>query len=45
MTVNGWLQFALFFGVLLALMRPLGIYMANVLEGKKTFLTASFASR
>ena len=39
MTANGWLQFALFFGVLLALMRPLGIYMANVLEGKKTFLT------
>jgi potassium-transporting ATPase potassium-binding subunit len=38
MTANGWLQFALFFGVLLALMRPLGIYMANVLEGKKTFL-------
>ena len=38
MTGNGWLQFALFFGVLLALMRPLGLYMARVLEGEHTFL-------
>ncbi len=38
MTANGWLQAALFFAVLLALMRPLGIYMARVLEGQKTFL-------
>ena len=38
MTANGWLQAALFFAVLVALMRPLGIYMARVLEGQKTFL-------
>lgn len=38
MTVNGWLQFGLFFAVLVALMRPLGIYIARVLEGQKTFL-------
>ncbi|AXC15174.1 Potassium-transporting ATPase A chain [Acidisarcina polymorpha] len=38
MTWNGWLQFAVFFGVVLALMRPLGIYIAKVLEGQKTFL-------
>ncbi|HEV2274057.1 MAG TPA: potassium-transporting ATPase subunit KdpA, partial [Acidobacteriaceae bacterium] len=38
MTANGWLQFALFFGVLLVLMRPLGIYLARVVEGQKTFL-------
>jgi K+-transporting ATPase ATPase A chain len=38
MTWNGWLQFAVFFGVVLALMRPLGIYIAKVLEGEKTFL-------
>jgi potassium-transporting ATPase potassium-binding subunit len=38
MTANGWLQFALFFAVLLALMRPLGLYMARVVEGEKTFL-------
>ena len=38
MTANGWLQFALYFGVMLALMRPLGLYIARVVEGEKTFL-------
>src|SRR5271165_2077044 len=38
MTANGWLQFVAFFAVLLLLMRPLGIYIARVLEGEKTFL-------
>jgi potassium-transporting ATPase potassium-binding subunit len=38
MTVNGWLQFGIFFAVLVALMRPLGIYIARVLEGQKTFM-------
>jgi K+-transporting ATPase ATPase A chain len=38
MTWNGWLQFAVLFGAVLALMRPLGIYIAKVLEGEKTFL-------
>ena len=38
MTMNGWLQFAAFFGVLLLLMRPLGLYIARVLDGQKTLL-------
>ena len=38
MTPNGWLQSAVLFAVVLALMRPLGIYIARVLEGEKTFL-------
>jgi K+-transporting ATPase ATPase A chain len=38
MTWNGWLQFAVLFGAVLALMRPLGVYIARVLEGEKTFL-------
>ena len=38
MTANGWAQFVVFFAVLLLLMRPLGLYMARVLEGEKTFL-------
>jgi K+-transporting ATPase ATPase A chain len=38
MTANGWLQFAVFFAVLLLLMRPLGLYIARVLQGEKTFL-------
>jgi K+-transporting ATPase ATPase A chain len=39
MTANGWLQFLILFVLLLALMRPLGIYIAHVLEGKRTFLS------
>ena len=38
MTANGWLQFVVFLGVLLLLMRPLGLYIARVVEGEKTFL-------
>src|SRR5271163_1391588 len=38
MSLNGWLQAAILFAVVLALMRPLGIYIARVLEGEKTFL-------
>jgi K+-transporting ATPase ATPase A chain len=38
MTGNGWLQFAVFVLVLLASVRPLGIYLARVLEGERTWL-------
>ena len=38
MTANGWLQILLFFAVLVALMRPLGLYMARVFQGERTFL-------
>jgi K+-transporting ATPase ATPase A chain len=38
MSVNGWLQFALFTLILLASVRPVGIYMARVLEGERTWL-------
>jgi K+-transporting ATPase ATPase A chain len=38
MSVNGWLQFAIFCLVLLATVRPVGIYMARVLEGERTWL-------
>ena len=38
MTANGWLQFALYSLVLLALVKPVGIYLARVLEGEKTWL-------
>jgi len=37
-TLNGWFQIAVFLGVLLALVRPLGTYMASVYEGRPTFL-------
>src|ERR1700760_2394952 len=38
MSFNGWLQALVLFAAVLALMRPLGIYIARVLEGEKTFL-------
>jgi len=38
MSVNGWLQFAIYSLVLLATVRPVGIYMARVLEGERTWL-------
>src|ERR1035437_6730206 len=38
MTANGWLQFALFCLILLASVRPVGIYLARVLEGERTWL-------
>jgi K+-transporting ATPase ATPase A chain len=37
MTGNGWLQFLLFSGLLLISVRPLGIYIAHVLEGERTW--------
>jgi K+-transporting ATPase ATPase A chain len=39
MSVNGWLQFAIFCVVLLATVRPVGSYIALVLEGERTWLT------
>jgi potassium-transporting ATPase potassium-binding subunit len=38
MTANGWFQIALFFVVLLAVTKPLGVFMARVFAGEKTFL-------
>jgi potassium-transporting ATPase potassium-binding subunit len=38
MTTNGILQIAFFFGLILVCTKPLGAYMANVFEGRRTFL-------
>jgi K+-transporting ATPase ATPase A chain len=38
MSVNGWLQFAIYCLALLATVRPVGIYLAKVLEGERTWL-------
>ena len=38
MSANGWLQFAVFSLILLASVRPVGIYLARVLEGERTWL-------
>jgi potassium-transporting ATPase potassium-binding subunit len=38
MTANGWLQIALFFIILLAITKPIGVFMARVFSGERTFL-------
>jgi K+-transporting ATPase ATPase A chain len=38
MTLNGWVQLILYFVVLIALVKPLGTYMARVYEGESTWL-------
>jgi len=38
MTINGWIQIALYFGLLLLTVKPLGRYMTDVFEGKLSFL-------
>ena len=42
MTANGWVQIALYFVVLTALVVPLGRFMARVFEGERTFLSPVF---
>ncbi|RPJ42848.1 MAG: potassium-transporting ATPase subunit A, partial [Chloroflexi bacterium] len=39
MTLNGWLQIIAYFAALLLLVKPLGLYMARVYQGERTFLT------
>ena len=40
MSANGWLQFAIYSLILLVTVRPVGIYLALVMEGKHTWLDA-----
>src|ERR1700704_4575968 len=38
MTLNGWLQILFFFALVLAVTKPLGVFMAHVFNREKTFL-------
>ncbi|MGB6830102.1 MAG: potassium-transporting ATPase subunit KdpA, partial [Terracidiphilus sp.] len=38
MTANGWLKFVIYSLVLLAATPPVGIYLARVFEGERTWL-------
>lgn len=38
MTLNGWLQILLFFIIILAVTKPLGLFMTHVFNREKTFL-------
>jgi K+-transporting ATPase ATPase A chain len=39
MTLNGWIQIILFFGIVVALVKPLGWYMTRVFSGERTLLS------
>ena len=39
MTMNGWLQIAIFFALVAACTVPMGALIAAVMEGKRTFLS------
>jgi K+-transporting ATPase ATPase A chain len=39
MTANGWLQIAVFFALIIACAKPLGLFITRVMEGGKTFLS------
>ncbi|MGX5734751.1 potassium-transporting ATPase subunit KdpA [Bosea thiooxidans] len=42
MTLNGWLQILIFCGIIIALVKPLGGYMARVFNGERTLLSPLF---
>ena len=39
MSIYGWLQAGVFFALVLALTKPLGLYMARVFSGERTWLS------
>lgn len=42
MTIIGWLQISLLFLAVLVIVKPLGLYMAKVFSGDRTFLSPLF---
>ncbi len=43
MTIIGWLQAVVFIGIIFAITKPLGAYMARVFDGERTFLSPILA--
>ena len=38
MTLNGWLQILLFMAIIVAIARPIGVFMSRVFNGERTFM-------
>ena len=38
MTINGWLQILVFIAIIIAIAKPVGIFMTHVFNGERTFL-------
>ena len=43
MTINGWIQIAIYCAIVVALVKPLGWYMTAVFNGERTFLSPVLA--
>ena len=43
MTANGWLQILVFLAAVLAVTKPLGVYMARVFNSERTLLDRAVA--
>ena len=39
MTINGWVQIALFVAIIIAITPPIGAFLAAIAEGRRNFLT------
>jgi K+-transporting ATPase ATPase A chain len=39
MTINGWIQIALYCVIIIAITKPLGGYLARIFTGERTFLS------
>jgi potassium-transporting ATPase potassium-binding subunit len=42
MTTNGWIQIAIFFALIVLCAKPLGSFIASVMEGRRTWMTPVF---
>ncbi|HEV7746455.1 MAG TPA: potassium-transporting ATPase subunit KdpA [Pyrinomonadaceae bacterium] len=38
MSLNGWLQILLFIGIIIAIAKPVGVFMTHVFNGERTFM-------
>ena len=38
MTANGWLQILIYIAIVVALAKPVGVFMTHVFNGERTFL-------
>ncbi len=38
MSINGWLQILLFIGIIIAIAKPVGVFMTHVFNGERTFI-------
>ena len=45
MTINGWFQIAIFLALILAVTKPMGVFLTRVFNRERTFMDPVLASR